>query len=66
MTRRLATRRITFIRVLRFPVEQGKSEGWISKKRNAFETVALIIGATNQINFTRLLYQAAQPHQERS
>jgi AcrR family transcriptional regulator len=46
-----------FTRVLRFLVEQGKNEGWISKKRNTYETVALIVGGTNQIIITWLLYR---------
>lgn len=46
-----------FTRIIRFLVELGMQEGWISLERNKFETAALIVGATNQPIITWLIYR---------
>ena len=46
-----------FAKIVRFLIDEGKQEGWISAKRNRFETAAIILGASNQIIITWLLYR---------
>lgn len=46
-----------FPRVIRFLVEEGKAEGWVGKDCDKHETAALIVGASNQIIITWLLYR---------
>ena len=46
-----------FARVVQFLVEAGKAEGWVHPERNRYETAALIIGGSNQLIITWLLYR---------
>lgn len=46
-----------FARIIRYLVEQGMDEGWISPERNKYETAALIVGGSNQTIITWLLYR---------
>ena len=38
-------------------LEEGIAEGWVSPKQNIYETAALIIGGSNQLIITWLLYR---------
>ena len=38
-------------------LEEGIAEGWVSPKQNLYETAALIIGGSNQLIITWLLYR---------
>ena len=46
-----------FTRVLLFLVNEAIEEGWISRERNPYETVALLTGGINQLIITWLLYR---------
>lgn len=46
-----------FARVVRFLIEAGKAEGWIDPACNPYETAALIVGGSNQLIITWLLYR---------
>ncbi|MFW2830426.1 TetR/AcrR family transcriptional regulator [Sphingomonas sp. ID0503] len=46
-----------FTRVILFLVREGVAEGWVAPNRNAYETVALVIGSVNQLIITWLLYR---------
>lgn len=46
-----------FTRIIRFLIKEAVEEGWISGQRNIYETAALIVGGTNQIIITWLLYR---------
>lgn len=46
-----------FTRIIRRLVEEGQAEGWISSRHNPYETTALIVGSSNQLIITWLLYR---------
>lgn len=46
-----------FAKVVQYLVEAGKSEGWVDPARNKFDTAAIIIGGSNQLIITWLLYR---------
>ncbi len=46
-----------FVRVIHFLIDEGKAEGWIAADHNNYETTALIVGGSNQIIITWLLYR---------
>lgn len=46
-----------FAKIIQFLVEAGKAEGWVDSTRNKYDTAAIIIGGTNQLIITWLLYR---------
>lgn len=46
-----------FAKIVQFLVEIGKAEGWVDPARNKYETTAIIIGGSNQLIITWLLYR---------
>jgi AcrR family transcriptional regulator len=46
-----------FTKIIRFLIKEGVAEGWISAQRNVYETAALLVGGSNQIIITWLLYR---------
>lgn len=46
-----------FAKIVQFLVEIGKAEGWVDPARNTYDTAAIIIGGSNQLIITWLLYR---------
>lgn len=46
-----------FAKIVQFLVEIGKTEGWVDPARNKYDTAAIIIGGSNQLIITWLLYR---------
>lgn len=46
-----------FAKVIQYLVEAGKAEGWVDPARNKYDTAAIIIGGSNQLIITWLLYR---------
>jgi AcrR family transcriptional regulator len=46
-----------FAKIVQFLVEIGKVEGWVDPTRNKYDTAAIIIGGSNQLIITWLLYR---------
>ena len=46
-----------FVRPVIKLLEEGMAEGWVSPNQNLYETAALIIGSSNQLIITWLLYR---------
>lgn len=46
-----------FAKIVQFLVEIGKVEGWVDPARNKYDTAAIIIGGSNQLIITWLLYR---------